>query len=206
MQVHELQFRWPPMDIAERPCLGTEEEVENLLADSALDPLQGWPSRPLKGQFIPFREEHVMSQAVSASLNRIVDRVESVAASLENALALLAQVQERLSESEERLATQPIACQVTLHDLDSELYRLRQPLCICIEEYEEETVARFPEAEVYASAATEGEAIDLLKREIVQLYEELQQADPKELGRRPKQWRTLLNRLIEADGQADHPK
>jgi hypothetical protein len=98
------------------------------------------------------------------------------------------------------LAEQGVVRNAMLCDLGHEGYSLRCPITVIIEEYDEETVARLPEVEAFASAATEPEALALLKEDIIRLYEDLISTPEEQLGTLPWQWRAALLRLIEKHG------
>jgi len=132
-----------------------------------------------------------------AGMHRRMGSLErTIASAIEQVVALSA----RLQTLEERLASQGVTRQAMVCDLGHEDYALKCPISVVVEEYDEETVARFPEVEAFASAATEGEALSLLKQEIVELYEELLATDEDELGKLPRQWRRVLSQLIQRDG------
>lgn len=133
---------------------------------------------------------------IATNFEAVLSRMDLLITSLRETASALEIVQQRLDEVEERLAGQPVVCQVTIHDLNSDSLILRQPICVNVEEYDDETIARFPEVEVYASADTESEAIVLLKQEIVGLYEDLLGHAGKTLGRDPTRWLKLLRTLI----------
>lgn len=168
----------------------------------------GWhpPSIDLWGHMATGEEMHELStQALDAivlerGFTAMHDRMESlertIAAAIEQVVALSA----RLQALEDRLASQGVTRQAMLYDLTHEGYTLKCPISVVLEEYDDETVARFPEVEAFASAATEGEAIALLKQDIVELYEELLASDEDELGKLPRQWRRVLSQLIHKDG------
>jgi len=83
----------------------------------------------------------------------------------------------------------------TIHELGDSRFELAVPLQIVLEEDQEETVARIPELNLYASGDTDNEAIDELKQEVIKLYEELESSD-KKLGPLPKSWFLTLRKLI----------
>ena len=70
---------------------------------------------------------------------------------------------------------------------------------IVIEEYPDETVARWPEVEAFGSGATEAEAIAILKQDIVSLFEDLVAFSDDELGKLPRGWKRILLRIIETN-------
>lgn len=127
-------------------------------------------------------------------------RMESLERAIDSALEQVVGLSARLQALEERLASQGVTRQAMLCDLGHESYSLKCPISVVVEEYDEETVARFPEVEAFASAATEGEAIALLKQDIIELYDELLASDEDELGKLPRQWRRVLSQLVQKDG------
>lgn len=99
---------------------------------------------------------------------------------------------EELTETVEGIAK---ISNATIYELANSQYELTVPLQIVLEENQEETVARIPELNLYASADTDSEAINELKQEIIQLYEDLQSSDRK-LGPLPESWLQTLRKLI----------
>jgi hypothetical protein len=88
----------------------------------------------------------------------------------------------------------------TIYDLGDNKYELSTPLQIVLEEGDEETVARIPELNLYASADTDSEAIQELKQEIIQLYDDLLGSERK-LGPLPASWlQTLRNLVVKKNG------
>lgn len=83
----------------------------------------------------------------------------------------------------------------TIHELGDSRFELAMPLQIVLEEDQEETVARIPELNLYASADTDSEAVNELKQEVIRLYEELETSD-KKLGPLPESWLQTLRKLI----------
>jgi len=138
----------------------------------------------------------VLQRGLAAMHRRMESLERTIATAVEQVVTLSA----RLQALEERLASQGVTRQAMLCDLGEDGYNLRCPISVVVEEYDEETVARFPEVEAFASAATEGEAIALLKKDIVELYEELLASDEDELGKLPRQWRRALSHLIQKHG------
>jgi hypothetical protein len=69
---------------------------------------------------------------------------------------------------------------------------------VILEEYpsEENITARFSEIGAFGEGATEREAILNLKRDIVNLFEELSGEDPEKLGPLPQSWLRILNKMI----------
>jgi hypothetical protein len=67
-----------------------------------------------------------------------------------------------------------------------------------MEEYTSEdiVIASFPEIEVFGDGVTEAEALMNLKWAILDLYEELLDSSPDELGDLPKAWLSILRKII----------
>ncbi len=92
----------------------------------------------------------------------------------------------------------PLKWTTQIYDLGEDGYTLTTPIPIIIEEYasDEPILARFPEAELFGEGATESEAIDNLKSEILDLFDELSEMDSQEMGKLPLSWRRILEQLI----------
>lgn len=96
------------------------------------------------------------------------------------------QLSNLVSELSERLAAHPVVKPITLYDLNSANYSLIHPISATLESHDSETDASFSEIEIFGSGATESEAIASLKLQILDIYEELRESNPAELGRLPQ--------------------
>jgi hypothetical protein len=85
---------------------------------------------------------------------------------------------------------------VPLNSLKHPKYHLKFPLYITLEFEEDKVLASFDDLEAFAYADTEFEAIDRLREEVVQLYEDLQE-DRENLGPLPEKWLQYLEEIIE---------
>jgi hypothetical protein len=84
-----------------------------------------------------------------------------------------------------------------IRDLGEQGYTLLEPIQVVIEEYRDESViARFPEVEAFGEGRSEPEAIANLKLAILDLYDELAEAEPASLGKVPQAWQRVLKRLV----------
>ena len=92
----------------------------------------------------------------------------------------------------------PVKYNTQIRDLGDENYSLIEPLIISIEEYTNEdiVIASFPEIEVFGEGVTEAEALMNLKFAILDLYEEIIDTPPDELGDLPKTWLSVLRKTI----------
>lgn len=95
----------------------------------------------------------------------------------------------------------PVKYNSQVRDLGDENYILNEPIIVSIEEYlgEDIVIASFPEIEVFGEGATEAEALTNLKWAILDLYEELMESAPDQLGNLPKAWLTILRKIIKQD-------
>lgn len=115
---------------------------------------------------------------------------------------IVAELREKVSHLEKQLAEINEVLQdvvktynATIYELGTSEYELTMPIQIVLEEYQDETVARIPELNLYASADTDTEAITELKHEVIKLYEHLVSSD-RILGPLPKSWLETLRKLI----------
>jgi hypothetical protein len=115
-------------------------------------------------------------------------------------LELLARV-EHLEDSVAELKERPQERLVELFDLPSDRYQLRRSVLVNIEEYEDETLARWPMVEMSARGASEPVALRALGESIIELYEELV-SEADNLGEAPRRWLAVLSSAISPRGQA----
>lgn len=102
----------------------------------------------------------------------------------------------KLVEEIKQLQEKPTFYTIKLYDLGNKKYNLKGPIDVVIEAYEDEFIAKFSELEIFGAANTESEAILELKKEIIDLYDELFTSAEKDLGPLPQMWRRILLKLI----------
>lgn len=137
----------------------------------------------------------------------VVQLPQIQAGRIEAGLSILnQQLQELLSrvqELQEALAARPVIRNGQLLDLGQADYVLARPVAIVLEEYSSgEIIARVPEFEAFATAHTESEAILSLKKQLINLYDDLAASVPGELGPLPASWKRALNHLIRKTSSA----
>ena len=110
-------------------------------------------------------------------------------------------LQTRLDRIEHELEDRPKTYALVISDLGDERYTLLSNVSVVLEEYKDEVVARWPDVGVYASGTTESEAVAGVKRQIVELFEELRTMKPGTLGRIPLSWKRILRRAIKVNAQ-----
>jgi len=99
------------------------------------------------------------------------------------------------------LEVRPRTYALAISDLGDRRYALLSIVTIVLEEYRDEVIARWPEVGVYASGTTESEAIAGIKRQVVELFEELRGMKPGTPGRLPLSWKRILGRTIRRNAQ-----
>jgi hypothetical protein len=110
----------------------------------------------------------------------------------------------RVNQIEHELDDRPRTYLSVITDLGDRRYTLLSDVTITLEEYKDEVVARWSDVGVYASGTTESEAIAGIKRQIVELFEELRTMKPGTLGRMPLSWKRILRRAIKVNAQVPY--
>jgi len=113
----------------------------------------------------------------------------------------IAPIQEKLAELVALINEQPLIAAIEIRDLGSERYLLKEPITIISEQYQEEVITKWPELELFGSGRSFPEAIQNLKNEIIELYEDLTNSKREELGKLPKMWSKILKKVIKKNEQ-----
>jgi hypothetical protein len=132
--------------------------------------------------------KYVPTPEIDESAGSNTELIEHVERMVNKTGELILEVQEK-----------PIMYNAQIHDLGRlDEYELIIPLTILIEEYtaEDTVIASFSEIEEIGEGVTVSEAIYNLKLAIVDLYENLTETPPEELGNLPKSWLKILKRVI----------
>jgi len=85
---------------------------------------------------------------------------------------------------------------IPINTLNHPQYFLKKPIYISIEFEKNVVIASLDDIEAFAYAETEFEAIDCLRDEIVDLYEDLKNEKKENLGRLPQRWLIYLEEII----------
>lgn len=83
-----------------------------------------------------------------------------------------------------------------LYDLNSDKYSLKEIVDVNVNEEEDCFRAENDSLNVWATGNSSKEALSNLKKEIIYLYEELEEAGENGLGPKPLEWWTLLKSII----------
>lgn len=92
----------------------------------------------------------------------------------------------------------PNAVPGKLYDLGDERLKLKEPLEIIYRIYPGEVIALLPELELMGEGMNEIEALEDLKCEILDLHEYLFALEEDDLGKGPRSWKNILQRIIES--------
>jgi vacuolar-type H+-ATPase subunit I/STV1 len=171
-------------DLAEDLPANTREKQAGL--DILLD---------LVGQYEPLDETHLRVIEIKRQVGRFARWDRAIYENLKELRESVSELQKQITELREMVQEREEIYSATMYELGDSQYELTIPIQIVLEEDEVETIARIPELNIYASADTDTEAINLLKHEVIRLYEELESSDRK-LGPLPRSWRATLRRLI----------
>ena len=154
--------------------------------------------RPRSQTLDPRNKAWPGQSSTTAVLEQLEDtQVNTTELLVERAETLAHRTGHLLLEAQDR----PIKYNVQLRDIGDADYKLTDPIFITIEEYpgDDAVIASFPEVEVFGEGLTEAEAIQNLKCAMLDLYEELDETLPEELGDLPKAWLRVLRQIIQKD-------
>lgn len=107
-------------------------------------------------------------------------------------------IRTELAELRELIAERPTIRPTLLTSLGSTGMQLLAPIAIVIEEYEDECLARWPEAQATGRGINESTAIDSLRNDIAFLYRDLMDTDESAMVPDLVAVRDLLHRIIKA--------
>jgi len=152
-------------------------------------------SRESTEEYQPLDEARLRIIDIRSHVSRFPRIEQTVIENLEKLRQEVAELKTQVKDLTEGMEKTTKIYSASIHELGDEQYQLIVPLQIVVEEYEEETVARIPELNLYASADTDSEAINELKQEIIGLFEELS-CSKRKLGPLPASWLITLRKLI----------
>ena len=87
---------------------------------------------------------------------------------------------------------------IPINSLRNKQYSLKSPIYITIEYDNDQVIASFDDVEAFGYADNEFEAVDLLCKEIVILYEDLKK-NKENLGVLPQKWLSILENFIQCN-------
>lgn len=83
-----------------------------------------------------------------------------------------------------------------IYSLPSPEYELRIPLDVTVEIHQDEVIAIIPDLELYGEGSNQIEAVNELKLELLDLYDDLEEMADDELGEFPQSWKRTLQQLV----------
>lgn len=146
-------------------------------------------------EYVPLDESTLRIIEIQRRVTRIPRWDRAIYESLADLKEKVSDLQRQIGELTEAVQETAKTYNATIYELGNSEYDLTIPLQIVLDEDQEETVARIPELNLYASADTDSEAINELKQEVINLYEDLESSDRK-LGPLPQSWLQTLRKLI----------
>lgn len=190
----EDTMRTRPEPMAEE--LQPSNETQDIVSSSEKNRIEEAAiMRALFEDYEPIRDDSLRIIEVKRSVSRISRLDRLTIQTILNLKDELNELRNQLSQISETLENTSKICNATIYDLGDNRYKLTSPLQIVLEEDQEETVARIPELNLFATADTDAEAIIQLKLELINLYEDLSSSDIT-LGPLPKSWLETLKNLI----------
>lgn len=91
---------------------------------------------------------------------------------------------------------QPTRLPQTIRALPKDNYELVEPLDAILEYHEHEVIASLPELGIHGDGPNDIEAIRQLKLELLDLADIVYELEETALGPEPKQWETILDRVL----------
>ena len=126
-------------------------------------------------------------------------QIENILNRLDALVSELNKCKRSITELHKKLEARPIVKQTNITEIGKG-FRVKIPIPVTIEEYDDEVTASISEIELFASGSTEAEAILRLKKEVVSFYEELSKTPKRELGNLLMRHLRVLQNLVEKNG------
>lgn len=161
------------------------------MTKSPLDLLSRWQSAQL-GHWI-------ITYDVQEQLVNISDQLDKLSADIYSIKGELDECKKSIGKLHEKLETRPIVKQTNITEIGNG-FKVKIPIPVTIEEYDDEVTASVPEIELFASGTTEAEALLRLKRGIVKLYDALSETPKEQLGNLLIRYLRVLGKLVEKNG------
>lgn len=163
----------------QRPFIGPQELVS-------------WWQRDQLGKW-------TLTYDVQEQLVNVSEQLDTLAKDVSLIKSGLDECKNSITQLHEKLGTRPIVKQTNITEIGDN-FRVKIPIPVTIEEYDDEVTASVSEIELFASGTTEAEALLRLKREIVSLYSELSEMPKEQLGNLLIRYLRILENLVEKNG------
>ena len=136
---------------------------------------------------------------IREQVTNILNQLDVLSVDVSSMKSELDRCKRSITELQEKLETRPIVKQTNITEI-GDGFKVKIPILVTIEEYDDEVTASVSEIELFASGSTEAEAILRLKREIISLYEELSKTPKIKLGNLLIRYLRVLENLVERNG------
>lgn len=193
-----INFRGQPVNPMERAARLLESTVPYWLpmhgystAKIPFDLLSRWQSPQLGHWEINYDIQEELAN-ISEQLDELSGDIYSIKGELDKC-------KKSVSELHEKLESRPIVKQTNIAEISDD-FRVKIPIPVTIEEYDDGVTASVAEIQLFATGATEAEALLRLKREIVSLYDELSETPREQLGNLLIRYLRVLGKLVEKNG------
>jgi hypothetical protein len=110
--------------------------------------------------------------------------------------SLIKEVKELKDGIEQLSKRQSATISTRIYNLPSKKYELKIPLDVTLEVYADEVLAVIPDLELYGEGRNQIEALNDLKLELIDLYENLEEMPDEELGVSLQAWKKTLRQLV----------
>lgn len=135
-------------------------------------------------------ERNVLMQTNLAFERLVSPWIEEILSFRERMAELVANVSEKQQNS-------PTVSQAQIFSLPADGYQLLTPINVVLKHYNDEILAILPDFELVAEGGNEIEAINNLKLEFLDLFDDLNEMEDEGLGEIMKIWKKTINQLIE---------
>jgi len=176
---------------------------------------------PTKPSFLPMRHEFPLTFAghgeltsqwqgtqlgkwtltydVKEQVANISNQLDALSVDISSMKSDLDRCNRNITELHKKLEARPIVKQTNITEI-GDGFQVKMPIPVTIEEYDDEVTASVSEIELFAAGSNEAEAILRLKREIINLYEELSKTPKIKLGNLLIRYLRILENLVEKNG------
>ncbi len=124
--------------------------------------------------------------------SRVVSQGTSTVALMQSNIDQIKSLEKRVKKLEKN----PSIIKININDLQLNNYRLQKPVEAILKFYPKEVLAVIPDLEIFGEGNNEVEAVNDLKLELLDLFDDLKDIPEKKLGKYPKSWKKIITSII----------
>ncbi len=124
--------------------------------------------------------------------SRVAPEGSSTVGLLQSNIKQVKELEDRVAKLEKT----PLIVATKIHDLALDNYRLKKPIDAIIKFYPNEVLAVIPDLEIVGEGNNEIEALNDLKLELIDLFDDLKDIPENKLGKYPKSWKKIITSII----------